>query len=125
MLSVGAYRRSQASSGHQKLNLSICNYYIKIGLAPAKPSGRTTLLFRDEMRNILSLGKTTKVLCPSQVVLSDRAQARVRALHADPLKIENIYNRRKSAQIKADKTNIMLRRVIVLQDRTPLPAYRV
>ena len=44
---------------------------------------------------------------------------------ADPLKIENIYNRQKSAQIKADKTNIMLRRMIVLQDRTPLPAYRV
>jgi hypothetical protein len=58
-------------------------------------------------------------------VLSDRAQARVRALHADPLKIENIYNRQKSAQIKADMTNIMLRRMIVLQDHTPLPAYRV
>jgi hypothetical protein len=46
-------------------------------------------------------------------------------LHADPLKIENIYNRQKAAQIKADKTNIILRRMIVLQDRTPLPAYRV
>ena len=73
----------------------------------------------------MSLGKTTKVLCPSQVVLSDRAQARVRALHADPLKIENIYNRPKSAQIKADKINIMLNRMIVLQNRTPLSAYRV
>jgi hypothetical protein len=57
--------------------------------------------------------------------LSDRAQARVRTLHADPLKIENIYNRPKSAQIKADKINIMLNRVIVLQNRTPLPTYRV
>ena len=73
----------------------------------------------------MSLGKTTKVLCPSQVVLSDRAQARVRTLHADPLKIENIYNRPKSAQIKADKINIMLNRMIVLQNRTPLSAYRV
>ena len=77
------------------------------------------------MGNVLSLGKATKVPCPSQVVLSDRAQARVRALHADPLKIVNIYNRPKSAQIKTDKTNIMLRRMIVLQDRTPLPASRV
>jgi hypothetical protein len=77
------------------------------------------------MQGVLSFGRVAKSPCPFQVVLSDRAQARVRTLHADPLKIENIYNRPKSAQIKADKINIMLNRMIVLQDRTPLPAYRV
>jgi hypothetical protein len=74
------------------------------------------------MQGVLSFGRVAKSPCPSQVVLSDRAQARVRTLHADPLKIENIYNRPKSAQIKA---NIMLNRMIVLQNRTPLSAYRV
>jgi len=75
MLSVGAYRRSQSSSGHHKSHLSNFNYYIKIGLVPAKPSRmttfRTTLLFCDEVGSALSLGEATKVPCPSQVVLSD------------------------------------------------------
>ena len=51
------------------------NYYIKIGLVPAKPSRRTTfwttLLFRDEVGSVLSLDEVTKSPYPSQAVFSD------------------------------------------------------
>ena len=46
-------KSSTSSSGHHKLYLTNCNYYIKIGLVPAEPSRRTTfwttLSFRDKM----------------------------------------------------------------------------
>ena len=61
------------SSGHHKSYVRNCNYYIKIGLVPAKPNRRTTfwttLSFRDEMGNVLLLGEATKVPCPSQASL--------------------------------------------------------
>jgi hypothetical protein len=57
---------STSSSGHHKSYLNYCNYYIKIGLVPAKSSRRTTfrtpLLFRGEVGSVLSLEDATNAL---------------------------------------------------------------
>jgi arylsulfatase A-like enzyme len=45
-------------------------------------------------------------------------------LENDPEENFNLYALDSSAQIRADLTEIMLRRIIALQDRAPLPAYR-
>ncbi|MEL6572415.1 MAG: sulfatase-like hydrolase/transferase [Pseudomonadota bacterium] len=45
-------------------------------------------------------------------------------LQADPLEIENLFDDPKSATVKTELTSVMLRRMIELQDRAPLPAYR-
>ena len=45
-------------------------------------------------------------------------------LAEDPEEITNLYALDSSAQVRADLTAIMLRRIIALQDRAPLPAYR-
>ncbi len=45
-------------------------------------------------------------------------------LHADPAEVENLFDDPSSAQIRATLTETMLRRMIELQDRAPLPAYR-
>ncbi|MEM6985660.1 MAG: sulfatase-like hydrolase/transferase, partial [Pseudomonadota bacterium] len=42
----------------------------------------------------------------------------------DPHEIENLYDNPAVADIKHELTETMLRRVIALQDRSPLPAYR-
>lgn len=45
-------------------------------------------------------------------------------LHSDPNEINNLFDDASAAQIKAELTEVMLRRMIELQDRAPLPAYR-
>jgi len=45
-------------------------------------------------------------------------------LESDPHEILNRYDDPEFAHIKADMTEKMLRRMIDLQDRSPLPAYR-
>lgn len=45
-------------------------------------------------------------------------------LQTDPHEIENLYNEESAQGTKAQLTDIMLRRMIDLQDRAPLPAYR-
>ena len=69
-------KSSTSSSGHHESHLNNCNYYIKIGLVPAKPSCRTTfgttLSKSDEMGSVLSLGEAKKSPCPSQLILSDK-----------------------------------------------------
>jgi hypothetical protein len=64
---------STSSSGHQKSQLSNCNYYIKIGLVPVKPSRRTafvtTLSICDEMGSVLSLVDAINSPCPIQASL--------------------------------------------------------
>lgn len=45
-------------------------------------------------------------------------------LETDPDEVNNLYDNPASGQIRADLTELMLRRTIELQDRAPLPAYR-
>lgn len=45
-------------------------------------------------------------------------------LQADPLEVENLFDDPNAAAAKAELNSIMLRRMIELQDRAPLPAYR-
>jgi len=45
-------------------------------------------------------------------------------LESDPHEIHNRYNDPAFVKIKSDLTEKMLRRMIDLQDRSPLPAYR-
>ncbi|GAB5446250.1 sulfatase family protein [Gymnodinialimonas sp.] len=45
-------------------------------------------------------------------------------LRADPEEVNNIYDDPAAADIRAELTEVMLRRMIALQDRAPLPAYR-
>lgn len=45
-------------------------------------------------------------------------------LHADPDELRNLYDDPDSAPVRHAMTELMLRRIIVLQDRAPLPAYR-
>lgn len=45
-------------------------------------------------------------------------------LKSDPLEMHNLYDGPDHAGIRHELTEIMLRRIIALQDRAPLPAYR-
>ncbi|MEM8576837.1 MAG: sulfatase-like hydrolase/transferase [Pseudomonadota bacterium] len=45
-------------------------------------------------------------------------------LHEDPHEVRNLYEAQEAARIRQDVTETMLRRLIELQDRAPLPAYR-
>lgn len=45
-------------------------------------------------------------------------------LQNDPLEIENLFVSPDHAAIRHDLTQVMLRGMIALQDRAPLPAYR-
>ncbi|MEM6305168.1 MAG: sulfatase-like hydrolase/transferase [Pseudomonadota bacterium] len=45
-------------------------------------------------------------------------------LSADPSEVENLYDAKGSAEVRHALTETMLRRLIALQDRSPLPAYR-
>ncbi|MCY6383604.1 sulfatase family protein [Hoeflea prorocentri] len=45
-------------------------------------------------------------------------------LQADPHELSNLYDRSGSAAARHELTELMLRRLIELQDRSPLPAYR-
>lgn len=45
-------------------------------------------------------------------------------LKADPMEIDNLYDRPEYAEVRQQLTEQMLKRVIELQDRAPLPAYR-
>lgn len=45
-------------------------------------------------------------------------------LQTDPLELENLYGDRVSADTQNTLTDLMLRKIIALQDRAPLPAYR-
>lgn len=45
-------------------------------------------------------------------------------LETDPTEVNNLFDDPSTAHIKADLTETMLRRMIELQDRAPLPAYR-
>lgn len=45
-------------------------------------------------------------------------------LETDPLEVENLYDAASAASVKAELTEMMVRRMIELQDRAPLPAYR-
>ena len=45
-------------------------------------------------------------------------------LKTDPNEIENLFDDAGAADVKAELTETMLRRMIELQDRAPLPAYR-
>ena len=45
-------------------------------------------------------------------------------LSADPAELENLYGLQKSDGIRHQLTELMLKRLIELQDRSPLPAYR-
>lgn len=45
-------------------------------------------------------------------------------LQTDPLELENLYGDRLSADTQNTLTDLMLRKIIALQDRAPLPAYR-
>ena len=45
-------------------------------------------------------------------------------LQADPLESRNLYDAPEAAGVRAELTEVMLRRLIALQDRAPLPAYK-
>ena len=45
-------------------------------------------------------------------------------LQNDPDEMQNLFDDPSVGQVKADLTMTMLRRMIELQDRSPLPAYR-
>lgn len=44
-------------------------------------------------------------------------------LHTDPDELSNLYQAPTAAAVRAELTELMLRRMIMLQDRAPLPAY--
>jgi len=45
-------------------------------------------------------------------------------LEADPNEVNNLYDDPLALKIRHEMTEVMLRRMIELQDRSPLPAYR-
>ena len=45
-------------------------------------------------------------------------------LSADPGEMDNLYDRSSALAIRHELSEVMLRRIIALQDRSPLPAYR-
>ena len=68
-----------------------------------------------------------------RTVVTDRHRMSVRQgedwgelydLQADPAELNNLFGDASAASLKAELTEIMLHRMIELQDRAPLPAYR-
>lgn len=45
-------------------------------------------------------------------------------LHSDPLELENLFDQPSHTNLRQSLSEVMLRRMIELQDRAPLPAYR-
>ncbi len=45
-------------------------------------------------------------------------------LHNDPDEMQNLYDESDSLSLRHELTETMIKRVIELQDRSPLPAYR-
>jgi len=45
-------------------------------------------------------------------------------LHNDPHELQNLYDQSEHLTLRNELTETMIKRVIELQDRSPLPAYR-
>ena len=83
----------------------------------------------DSQRPMTGFGKPQRV----RTVVTDRYRMSIRQgenwgelydLQSDPTEVNNLFNDASAAEIRATLIETMLRRMIELQDRAPLPAYR-
>lgn len=83
----------------------------------------------DSQRSMTGFRRPQRV----RTVITDRYRMSLRQgeawnelfdLKADPDETVNLYDDPSAAEIRSEMTEIMLRRIIELQDRSPLPAYR-
>jgi len=87
------------------------------------------IIEEDSQRVMIGFDKPQRV----RTVVTDRHRMSLREgedwdelydLKADPHETENLYDAPSSGPVRQELTEIMLRRMIALQDRSPLPAYR-
>lgn len=96
-----------------------------LGSSPAE----AIIVEEDSQRTMTGFNKPQRV----RTVVTERYRMSLRQgedwgelydLKTDPNEIENLFDDAGAADVKAELTETMLRRMIELQDRAPLPAYR-
>ncbi|MDX8355685.1 sulfatase [Cognatiyoonia sp. IB215182] len=96
-----------------------------LGSSPAE----AIIVEEDSQRTMTGFNKPQRV----RTVVTERYRMSLRQgedwgelydLQTDPNEIENLFEDAGAADVKAELTETMLRRMIELQDRAPLPAYR-
>ena len=95
----------------------------------ASDPAEAIIVEEDSQRVMTGFDKPQRV----RTVVTDRYRMSIRQgedwgelydLQADPTEVKNLFDDPNAAQVKAELTETMLRRMIDLQDRAPLPAYR-
>lgn len=95
----------------------------------ASESPEAVIIEEDSQRTMTGFDRPQRV----RTVVTDKYRMSLREgedwnelydLDADPGEITNLFDKESSVAVRQNLTEIMLRRVISLQDRSPLPAYR-
>lgn len=95
----------------------------------SSPPPRAVIVEEDSQRSMTGFQRPQRV----RTVITDSYRMSLRQgeswnelydLQADPDETVNLYDAPSAAGIQSEMTEIMLRRIIELQDRSPLPAYR-
>jgi arylsulfatase A-like enzyme len=93
------------------------------------PPAKAIIVEEDSQRPMNGFDRPQRV----RTVVTDRYRMSLRQgedwhelydLKEDPHEMRNLYGSASAEQIQAETTDIMLRRMIELQGRAPLPAYR-
>lgn len=93
------------------------------------PAPEAVIVEEDSQRTMIGFDRPQRV----RTLVTDRYRLSLREgetwhelydLQADPDELDNLYDNAAAAPIRAELTETMLRRVIALQDRSPLPNYR-
>ena len=93
------------------------------------PPPKAIIVEEDSQRSMTGFDRPQRV----RTVVTDRYRMSLREgedwhelydLSADPEEIDNIYDQASAQPVRHELSEIMLRKMISLQDRSPLPAYR-